>query len=136
MIERLCGLADENRLPHAMMLCGPDGCGKMALAIGLATYILNKGTYQVKGISHPDLHFTFPTIKLAKWNSEYKPISDDFIEQWNEMLAEGPYFSLAQWMEAMKDRWEELPPYFITSSEKKQGRDEILDYIDQINKSL
>jgi DNA polymerase-3 subunit delta' len=102
MIERLRALADENRLPHAMMLCGPDGCGKMALAIALAKYILNKGTYQVKGISHPDLHFTFPTIKLSKWNSEYKPISDDFIEQWNELLADGPYFSLAQWMEAMR----------------------------------
>lgn len=102
MIERFRGLADENHLPHAMMLCGPDGCGKMALAISLAKYILNKGTYKVKGISHPDLHFTFPTIKLSKWNSEYKPVSDDFIEQWNEMLAEGPYFSLAQWMEAMR----------------------------------
>ena len=102
MIDRLRGLADKNRLPHAMMLCGPDGCGKMALAISLAKYILNKGTYKVKGISHPDLHFTFPTIKLSKWNSEYKPISDDFIEQWNEMLAKGPYFSLAQWMEAMR----------------------------------
>lgn len=40
------------------------------------------------------------------------------------------------WMKALEDAWEELPPYFITSSEKKQGRDEILDYIDQINKSL
>jgi DNA polymerase-3 subunit delta' len=45
MIERLRGLTDENRLPHAMMLCGPDGCGKMALAISLAKYILNKGSY-------------------------------------------------------------------------------------------
>ena len=101
-ISRLKELADTKRVPHAMMLCGPDGCGKMALAIALAKYILNKGTYQVKGISHPDLHFTFPTIKLSKWNSEYKPISDDFIEQWNELLADGPYFSLAQWMEAMR----------------------------------
>ena len=32
--------------------------------------------------------------------------------------------------------WEELPPIFITSSEKRQGRDELLDYIDNINKSL
>ncbi|MGI6073201.1 MAG: ribosome biogenesis GTP-binding protein YihA/YsxC [Fermentimonas sp.] len=32
--------------------------------------------------------------------------------------------------------WEELPPIFITSSQKKQGREEILDYIDKINKSL
>jgi len=29
-----------------------------------------------------------------------------------------------------------LPPIFITSSEKKQGREEILDYIEQINKSI
>lgn len=101
MAERLRLLADENRLPHAMMLCGPDGCGKMAMAISLATYILNKGAFSVKGIQHPDLHFTFPTIKLKKWNSEYKPVSDDFIEQWCELLKDGPYFSLAQWMEAM-----------------------------------
>ena len=40
------------------------------------------------------------------------------------------------WMESLRDAWEELPPYFITSSEKKTGRDELLDYIDQINKEL
>ena len=36
----------------------------------------------------------------------------------------------------MMETWEEMPPYFITSSEKGRGRDEVLDYIDQINKSL
>ena len=40
------------------------------------------------------------------------------------------------WMEALKDTWEDLPPYFITSSEKKLGRDEVLDYIEEIIKSL
>ena len=44
--------------------------------------------------------------------------------------------NVEQWMDRMKDRWETLPPYFITSSEKKTGRNEILDYIDQINKEL
>ena len=34
------------------------------------------------------------------------------------------------------ETWEELPPVFVTSSEKKEGRDEILDYIEQINGSL
>lgn len=34
------------------------------------------------------------------------------------------------------EQWEELPPIFITSSEKKEGRDELLNYIDEINKSL
>lgn len=41
-----------------------------------------------------------------------------------------------QWMNTLKDRWETLPPYFITSSEKKLGRDEVLDYIDTINHTL
>ena len=33
----------------------------------------------------------------------------------------------------LSEEWEELPPIFITSSEKKQGRDEVLDYIEQQN---
>ncbi|MBO7594518.1 MAG: YihA family ribosome biogenesis GTP-binding protein, partial [Salinivirgaceae bacterium] len=31
--------------------------------------------------------------------------------------------------------WEELPPCFVTSSEKREGRDEILDFIDETNKT-
>ena len=34
------------------------------------------------------------------------------------------------------ETWEELPPVFITSAEKRQGREELLDYIDEINHSL
>lgn len=41
-----------------------------------------------------------------------------------------------RWLEQLKDRWETLPPYYITSSEKKLGREELLAYIDEINKSL
>jgi len=39
-------------------------------------------------------------------------------------------------LKTLSEEWEELPPYFLTSSEKGLGRDEILDYIEQINKSL
>ena len=34
------------------------------------------------------------------------------------------------------ETWEELPPMFFTSSEKREGRDELLDYIDRINLEL
>lgn len=40
------------------------------------------------------------------------------------------------WMRQLADTWEELPPYFITSSEKRTGRDEVLGYIEQINATL
>ena len=32
--------------------------------------------------------------------------------------------------------WEEMPPYFITSSSDKTGREELLAYIENINESL
>lgn len=40
------------------------------------------------------------------------------------------------YLETLHETWEELPPIFLTSSEKKQGRDEILDYIEKINLAL
>ena len=41
-----------------------------------------------------------------------------------------------RWMKQLESGWEELPPYFITSSEKRMGRDEVLGYIEQINKNI
>lgn len=40
------------------------------------------------------------------------------------------------YMDKLGERWEELPPHFISSSESKMGREEILNYIESINKSL
>ena len=40
------------------------------------------------------------------------------------------------WMKQLESSWEELPPYFITSSEKRMGRDEVLGYIEEINKNI
>lgn len=42
--------------------------------------------------------------------------------------------SVNQYKNVLKEQWEELPPMFLTSSEKGTGRDELLDYIDSINK--
>ncbi len=44
--------------------------------------------------------------------------------------------NVAAYEQKMLETWEEMPPSFITSAEKKQGRDEVLDYIAQINKQL
>lgn len=41
-----------------------------------------------------------------------------------------------RFLDTLKEQWEELPPHFITSAEKKTGRKELLDYIDSINRSL
>ena len=40
------------------------------------------------------------------------------------------------YLKKLTEQWEELPKYSVSSAEKRQGRNEILDYIDEINKSL
>ena len=40
------------------------------------------------------------------------------------------------YLDKLKEQWEELPPYFISSSEKKIGREDILNYIEEVNASL
>ena len=40
------------------------------------------------------------------------------------------------YLRELSKQWEELPPYFISSSENRTGRTEILEYIESINKDL
>ena len=108
--ERLRMLVQENRVPHALLFCGPQGCGKMALAMAFASYLLcaNKENGDSCGHcpqcamtrkwSHPDLHFTYPVIKAAGTSSDYKPVSDDFAREWHRLLDESPYFTIDHWL--------------------------------------
>lgn len=101
---RLMQMVDEGRLPHAIMLCGPQGCGKLALATAFAAQLLNRSTGDAAMLAkweHPDLHFTYPTIKLPSMGSDHKPVSDDFAQEWHELLKAGPYFTMTEWLEQM-----------------------------------
>lgn len=111
--ERLLQMEREQRLPHAMMLCGPAGCGKMALALAFAWHLLRDGHPQPTELQrrtadamlskweHPDLHFTYPVIRPAGTSAEHKMTSDDFGREWHEMLRKGPYFTIDQWLSQM-----------------------------------
>ena len=44
--------------------------------------------------------------------------------------------NVMHYLTELKKQWEELPPYFVTSSETKMGREEILNYIEEINRML
>ena len=111
--QRLLLMTEEQRLPHAIMLCGPSGSGKMALALAFASYLLTEGhphgsdmqrrqaTAMLSKWEHPDLHFTFPVIRPAGTSAEHKMTSDDFGKEWRQMLTKGPYFTLDQWLTEM-----------------------------------
>ena len=128
-------MVQEDRVPHAMVLCGPTGSGKMALALAFASYLLgereetpsdNGGLFDdggslfgnpqpttnnpsakyaeamLKKWQHPDLHFSYPVIRPAGKSAEHKMVSDDYTKEWHELLMEGPYFTIDQWLDAMK----------------------------------
>ena len=109
--QRLMQMVQENRLPHALLFCGPAGSGKMATALYFATYLLctnhNEkdepcGTCRQCAMlnkwEHPDLHFTMPTIKLPSTGSAHKPISDDFAKEWRQFIMDSPYITIDKWM--------------------------------------
>ena len=108
---RLKQMVGEGRLPHALLFCGPVGSGKMALALAFASYLLTETTsnemarHNAEAMlakwQHPDLHFTFPVIRPTGTSSDHKMVSDDFSKEWHEMLAQGPYFSMDQWLDQM-----------------------------------
>ncbi|MDE6122062.1 MAG: ribosome biogenesis GTP-binding protein YihA/YsxC [Duncaniella dubosii] len=42
--------------------------------------------------------------------------------------------NVEEYCKILLETWEELPPVFLTSSETRRGRDELLDYIEQLNR--
>ena len=54
----------------------------------------------------------------------------------DKLTANKGHQAVEAYKQHLLETWEELPPIFVTSAEKKQGRDEVLDYIEQINDEL
>lgn len=115
--ERLLRLVAEHRVPHAMLFTGPEGSGKLALALAFASYLLGE-RYEGKSVldsaaavtnaeamlhkfEHPDLHFSYPVIRPKGSSSERKVTSDDFAAEWRQLLKGGAYFTMNRWMALM-----------------------------------
>jgi DNA polymerase-3 subunit delta' len=107
IVNKLLRSVDEERVSHAQLFAGPEGSGKLALAIAFAQYISceNRSDSDSCGacpscikyekLAHPDLHFVFPVFKKG---SKKDPISDDFIVQWRALVLDTPYFNLNTWL--------------------------------------
>ena len=123
--RRLIREAKEGIVAHARLFCGPEGIGKLPLAIAYARYLScnNPGEDDACGIcpncimynklAHPDLHFVFPVIKKKSKDT----VSDDYLPEWRELLNKTPYFNLNIWLEEMGAENQQAQIYVKESDE-------------------
>ena len=107
--QRLIREVKEGKIAHARLFCGPEGIGKLPLAIAYARYLSCSNPTETDAcgtcpncikfnkLAHPDLHFVFPVIKKKSKDA----VSDDFISEWRELINQNPYFNLNMWLEEM-----------------------------------
>ena len=111
--QQLKQMLTEERMPHALLFAGPEGCGKLPMALALAQRLLCQhptadneacttcqNCLMAQKLAHPDLHFVFPTIKSKGQNSP--AVSDQFLTEWRQQIAEAPYFSRQTWLNRLK----------------------------------
>ncbi len=110
-IGKLLRSVKEERVSHAQLFAGPDGCGSMALALAYASYIscenrtehdscgICKSCVKYEKMIHPDLHFVFPVIKGKKTTD---PVSDTYLEEWREFVKKSPYFTINNWLDSIE----------------------------------
>lgn len=114
--RQLLQLISDGHVPHAMLFTGPAGCGKMALAMAFASELLHHSRLLDKW-GHPDLHFSFPTVKRASMGAEHQPTSDDYATEWHELIMQGPYFTLEGWLSSLNFEGAENKQAIITGGE-------------------
>lgn len=122
--RHLLEMVHSGRLPHALMFCGPQGAGKLPLALAFARYLLCEypgadeachycnGCRMLDNWTHPDLHFSFPVYKRK---STDRPVSDDFIAPWREQLCADPYFDIETWLSDIKAENQQIVHYVYES---------------------
>ena len=125
--QRLRDMIDNNRIPHALLLEGPAGIGKFALARAAAQYIHCENRIdgdscgkcaaclQHQSFNHIDTHFVFPVVKRK--NSSGAVVSDDYIGEWRDFLRDNPYMDFQQWLVSL-DSPNAQPAIYVSESEQ------------------
>ena len=102
-------IVNENRVPHAQLMVGGEGHGKLALAIALANYLQCqdkaengpcgqcRACHKSSQYIHPDIHFAFPVVKKDKLKRE-DTTSNDFLPEWRDFLKTNPFGDINNWL--------------------------------------
>lgn len=104
-------MVNEGRIPHAMILKGADGVGKLPFAKAIAQFLNCEdptptdscgkcaSCSKISKAIHPDLHFILPIISKREGGKQWTT-EDYFIDFRNHFL-EYPYMSMGDWVEIL-----------------------------------
>lgn len=97
--SHLKGFTKNNRIPHALLFVGHEGTGMLLHALNFAKKIICADNLicstNIEMISHPDLHFIFPTVTTD--DVKTNPKSTDYYKDWQKFIFENPYGGLFDW---------------------------------------
>ena len=75
-------------------------------------------------------------MEFMNWCGEHNVHFSIVFTKMDKLGRDAGQRNIEAYKQQLGETWEELPPIFITSSQDGRGRDELLDYIDSINKQL
>jgi DNA polymerase III subunit delta' len=102
----------EQRIPHALILKGKPGIGKIAFANAIAQYVNCEAPTEtdscgkcgscskIRKCIHPDVRFILPIVSNKVEGKN--PVSDDFMPQFREQFVVNPYYSFNAWVGQMQ----------------------------------
>lgn len=105
--ERLLKSVREERVPHAQLICGPQGAQKLSIALAFAQYVNCKNRTEtdscgvcpsckkMSALIHPDLHFAYPIVKKGDKDTR----CSEYATEWREMVTKHTPFTLDQWLD-------------------------------------
>ncbi|MDR2286046.1 MAG: DNA polymerase III subunit delta [Prevotellaceae bacterium] len=104
--EKLISTVIDGRVSHAQLFEGAMGYGTLPMALAYAQFIscrnrngdscgVCSSCIKYNKLIHPDLHFVFPVNTTKKVKD--KPVSNDFLLKWREIVLKKKYFTEQDW---------------------------------------
>lgn len=129
--RQLREMVADRRIPHALLLHGPEGIGKFMLARTFSQYLHCQAPTsdgepcgqcpscrQHESFNHVDNLYVFPVVKTDKLKA---PVSDDYMTEFREFVEANPFMDFERWTGYFEKK-NAQPVIYVSESEALEQR--------------